>query len=225
LNFEFKAWVNFNLRFEFRQKRVTFVFYLLQIYSLIMLSLWALFGLDLAINVLGWAISSALATDMIYDLVGASAHVVVVVVAWAHSEHYSLRYDIASILLVVWAVRLGGFLFSRIVGSGGDKRLSKYKTKPLLFLIPWLIQSVWVFFNVLPTLMSGQGGSSRALGLLDWVGIACWIVGFTVQVGVCCRALTLLWVHEISARSPRRLKMGALCVCSPVTLFIAGRLG
>jgi steroid 5-alpha reductase family enzyme len=151
-----------------------------------MWSVTSLFAADLTINLLGWGVSSALATDKFYDLTGAIAHVCIVTISWLTGNRGSgsLRGDIAAALLILWAVRLGSFLFHRIIESGGDKRLEKFKTKPVLFLIPWMFQSIWVFLNSLPVIMANQI-EGPSLTLLDWIALSSWLVGFAVQVSSC----------------------------------------
>ena len=148
-----------------------------------MASVALLFGLSLSVNLAGWAVSSALVTDHFYDLTGAVTHILVALASLFYAPAPGLRQVAGTVLIVVWATRLGAFLFARISASGGDKRLAKYKTRPLIFLIPWTIQSIWILLNCLPIALANAASSGGpAFGLLDVVAIAAWLAGFTVQV-------------------------------------------
>ena len=142
-----------------------------------------LYGISLTVNIVGWAISSHFKTDLYYDLTGSATHVIVIATSLFYAPNPTLRQFLGSVLVITWAVRLGSFLFSRIIAAGGDRRLTKYKARPLLFLIPWTIQSVWVFLNCLPVILSNNlGGGGPSLGFGDAFALICWVSGFTIQV-------------------------------------------
>jgi steroid 5-alpha reductase family enzyme len=57
-------------------------------------------------------------------------------------------------MVCAWAVRLGSFLLARVTADGGDSRFAKLIHRPMQFLIPWVMQAMWVFFNSYPTLVA-----------------------------------------------------------------------
>lgn len=136
------------------------------------------------VNTIGWAVSSVLATDVLYDLFGALAHVVTVVISIIASPYNSSRNLIAAALVFLWATRLGVHLFTRAIASGGDKRLEKYKTKPARFAILWFMQALWVLFNTLPLLLNNafHGEASGSLAFYDQLALAAWATGFVIEV-------------------------------------------
>lgn len=52
---------------------------------------------------------------------------------------------------MLWAARLGAFLFRRILSSGRDTRFDAMRTRPLALLGFWAFQAAWVFIGALPT--------------------------------------------------------------------------
>ena len=134
-------------------------------------------AIDLAINGLGWAAASALQTDKFFDLLGGVAHIAMILrhaiprlLAARHSkaEHATSagaaarsprmhpRQVLGSAAAMLWAVRLSGYLFSRNVASGMDKRFVKAVKMPLVFGQFWLFQASWAFLNLLPLLVSNS---------------------------------------------------------------------
>jgi len=87
-----------------------------------------------------------------------------------------------SVLGSIWAVRLGVFLFCRVIIFGGDKRFDKIKTKPLTFLIYWMVQGLWVFITLLPILLVNRIKRNDKLNFLDYTGFIVWFVGFLFEV-------------------------------------------
>lgn len=53
-------------------------------------------------------------------------------------------------LVVLWTVRLGGFLIYRIFKSGGDSRFGKIKRDGLRFFTTWWLQGFWVTITAGP---------------------------------------------------------------------------
>lgn len=63
----------------------------------------------------------------------------------------SLRQLIASSFVLIWACRLGSFLFSRSLRDGGiDSRFTEYKKNIYRFATCWTIQALWPFLCALP---------------------------------------------------------------------------
>ena len=58
-----------------------------------------------------------------------------------HVSRGAVQY-VQSGLALTWAVRLGWFLFTRVLRAGHDKRFEASKNNPILFMIVWFLQ-VW----------------------------------------------------------------------------------
>jgi steroid 5-alpha reductase family enzyme len=58
---------------------------------------------------------------------------------------YNARNILATILVVVWAARLGGFQLFRITKMGGDTRFDDMRDKLLSLAGFWSVQALWVW--------------------------------------------------------------------------------
>ncbi len=97
------------------------------------------------------------------------------------SRKQTIRQEVQSYLVVVWALRLGTFLFIRVLKSGEDKRFKEAKTSPLLFFVYWTVQGVWVFVTLLPTLMLNEAARNPPLGPQDYIGWSLWAFGLVFE--------------------------------------------
>ena len=86
-------------------------------------------------------------TEHFFDLVGALTFITVSVIAYAASGHYDAYATIALLLVVVWATRIGTFLFRRVRVAGSDRRFDLVKTSFLQFLLGWTLQGFWITFT------------------------------------------------------------------------------
>lgn len=136
---------------------------------------------DVLINVVGWAASSMLQTEQLYDLLGVTAHLLSAGLALHLSSNRSPRNIVAAGLVMIWATRLGIFLFSRVVRAGKDRRFEKYIGSPAKFSVLWIGQSLWVLFNLLPLLTALCSSVVVPLGLWDGLAVGAWILGIGLE--------------------------------------------
>eukprot|EP01108_Squamamoeba_japonica_P010019 TRINITY_DN964_c0_g1_i2.p1 TRINITY_DN964_c0_g1~~TRINITY_DN964_c0_g1_i2.p1 ORF type:complete len:261 (-),score=59.90 TRINITY_DN964_c0_g1_i2:45-827(-) len=117
-----------------------------------MISVMQHLALIWGIQVVGWAISSALQTEKFYDVTAACTYILVTVVALQSVEATSWRHQVIAGAELLWALRLGLFLFSRVL-SHEDVRFRKVKVRPMLFLVYWLMQALWITLTNLPVML------------------------------------------------------------------------
>ncbi|KAF6029296.1 hypothetical protein EB796_012396 [Bugula neritina] len=86
------------------------------------------------------------------------------------------------ILSKAGASRLGLFLFTRILADGRDRRFNKIKEDPKRFFVAWFLQGVWVFTNILPTLIQNSKSVDVPIGKKEYLGWSSWFVGFLIQI-------------------------------------------
>lgn len=53
-------------------------------------------------------------------------------------------------LVLLWTIRLGGFLVYRVFKNGGDSRFVRIKRDGLRFFTTWWLQGLWVTFTAGP---------------------------------------------------------------------------
>ena len=134
---------------------------------------------------LHWVIfipSYAFQTEHYFDLTGSLSYIATVIVAVVLNPSLDIRDLIICAMILVWAVRLGSFLFWRIKKDGQDKRFIVMKTKFTWFLLTWTLGGLWVLVTMAAGLAALTSNTTVELGILGYVGIALWLFGFTVEV-------------------------------------------
>ncbi len=121
-------------------------------------------------------------TERYYDLVGSLTHLSVVACALLLGYAADPRSILLALLIAIWAVRLGTFLFARVRADGFDRRFSKLKPNPVRFLMAWTTQGLWVFFTLAAALAAMTASHRVSLGAASAVGVLLWGVGFAIEV-------------------------------------------
>ncbi len=121
-------------------------------------------------------------TEVFYDLTGSLTYIVMVISGALLTGIGDVRSLVLVALIVVWALRLGPFLFQRIKRAGEDRRFRSLKHSFPMFLMTWTIQGTWVFITASCALAAITGQSSVPIGITFWLGLLVWIFGFTVEV-------------------------------------------
>jgi steroid 5-alpha reductase family enzyme len=134
-------------------------------------------------NFAGFAISTIFKTDVFFDITGAISHIVSLATLLYISKPQSTRLHLLSLLVFLWASRIGVFLFVR-ARLFGEKRLTPFLSSQLKLFYVFFAQSVWVFFNLLPLsiVASARPHHQHALGVVDMYALGVYIVFFVVEV-------------------------------------------
>ena len=135
-----------------------------------------------AINWIAFVPAMRAQTERYYDLTGSLTYLTVTAMALLLSENLDTRAVIVAALVIVWAVRLGTFLFRRVRRDGRDGRFDQIKTDPLRFFMTWTLQGLWVLLTVACALAVITGTERRPLGALAILGVVVWLVGFATEV-------------------------------------------
>lgn len=138
--------------------------------------------LAFAINWIVFVPSNLAKTEHYFDLTGSATYITVVVAALALSDALDARAVIVGAMVVVWALRLGSFLFRRVRRAGRDGRFDEIKTDPLRFFMTWTLQGLWVLLTLACALAIITGTDRQSIGWVAVVGIAVWVAGFTIEV-------------------------------------------
>ncbi|MEL7025259.1 MAG: DUF1295 domain-containing protein [Pseudomonadota bacterium] len=147
---------------------------------------WPVFALcaalAYAINWLVFVPSAVGRTEKFYDLTGGISYISVIAVALVLTPSVDLRGKIAAACVILWSGRLATFLFRRISKDGKDGRFDAIKTRPIRFLMAWTLQGLWVVLTVGAALAIITSGHSKPLGIVGYIGLAIWIIGFAIEV-------------------------------------------
>ncbi len=118
-------------------------------------------------------------TERYYDLVGSLTYLSTA--ALALSVKGDARSQLLAILIAIWAIRLGSFLFLRIRADGRDQRFDRIKPYFFRFLMTWTLQGLWVLMTAGAALAAMTSGQSQPLGAWAYAGALVWIVGFAFE--------------------------------------------
>ena len=140
----------------------------------------ASFLVALGVNAAFFAAAAIRKTDMVTDLSYSLSFAVLALALPDAGAHKPLQL-IASLMVLLWAFRLGGYLFGRILRIKVDHRFDELRDKPLRFARFWLLQAISVAVIMLP--VSYLLGRDGAPGFGPWAiaGAAIWLVGLAIE--------------------------------------------
>ena len=121
-------------------------------------------------------------SELYFDLTGSATYVVMVVAALLLSAADDIRSYVLAGLIIIWAVRLGPFLFNRIKRAGEDRRFRSIKQSFPTFLMTWTLQGTWVFITASCALAAITAQGSVPVGAPFLVGLGLWVFGFVIEV-------------------------------------------
>lgn len=121
-------------------------------------------------------------TEHYFDLVGSLTYITVTIFAIQQAADLGLRQQLIAGAVIVWAARLGPFLFRRIQKAGEDRRFRKIKLSTPRFLLTWTLQGTWVFITAGAALAAIMTPNTDPLGNAFFVGTAMWVTGMGIEV-------------------------------------------
>ena len=126
-------------------------------------------------------------TEKFYDLTGSVTYIFITLVALYHKGQFiGPRADIRSLLLamiiIIWALRLGSFLFMRILKDKEDRRFNEWKFSFPLFLRTWTLQGMWIFLTSIAAITAISTRKIVAPDVLLFVGGFLWLFGFLFEI-------------------------------------------
>ena len=126
-----------------------------------------------------------LKTEKFYDLTGSLTYIGTVLFAlYATGSFQSLQLGnlIVGMAIIVWAARLGSFLFMRIRKDKKDGRFDSIKTSFSQFFMTWTLQGMWVFICSSAAFISIANPTGVVINSVFIIGLLIFIFGFTVEV-------------------------------------------
>jgi len=139
----------------------------------------------LAAFIVNWIVfipSNMAKTEHYFDLTGSLTYITVISLALWLSGNFTMRSIIAALLVYIWAIRLGSFLFARIKRDGKDGRFDAIKPNAFRFFSVWTLQGLWVLLTSACALAIITGGVDKPLGPVGMTGIGLWVMGFGLEV-------------------------------------------
>jgi steroid 5-alpha reductase family enzyme len=120
--------------------------------------------------------------ESFFDLTGSLTYITVTILAVALSPVVDGRSILLLALVVVWAARLGTFLFRRVRKAGKDARFDDIKPSFIRFLNTWTLQGLWITFTLAAALAAITTNTRKELGLFAVAGFLVWLFGFAMEV-------------------------------------------
>ena len=124
-------------------------------------------------------------TEKFYDLTGSLTYLATISFALYATDSFKTM-QLGNLLLgaaiIIWAIRLGSFLFLRIAKDGKDKRFNSIKTSFSQFFMTWTLQGMWVFICSSAALVAISSQNGVQINYLFMIGLAIFVFGFAVEV-------------------------------------------
>tara|TARA_B100001564_G_scaffold185762_1_gene156046 strand:- start:221 stop:1078 length:858 start_codon:yes stop_codon:yes gene_type:complete len=124
-------------------------------------------------------------TEKFYDLTGSLTYLTVIWFVYLSSNQVgevNFQNLIVTVLISIWAIRLGTFLFSRIHKDGEDKRFRSIKTSPSQFFMTWTLQGMWVSICSMCAITGISSSEGLVLNPLFYLGFILFLIGFSIEV-------------------------------------------
>ncbi|PLW06848.1 hypothetical protein PCASD_21357 [Puccinia coronata f. sp. avenae] len=146
------------------------------------------FLISLAIQSLAFLVSYTLQFDKITDFSGGSNFFILALITLVYGQTFLSRNWIASLAVMLWAIRLAGFLLFRVLKRGKDDRFDEMRSNFFRFGAFWLFQLMWVWIVSLPvTVLNSPNISALSTEPIvfgsgsDAVGLIFYIIGMLLE--------------------------------------------
>jgi steroid 5-alpha reductase family enzyme len=125
-------------------------------------------------------------TEKFYDLTGSLTYLSVVWYSLNLASYGFTNINAANMTVVLvislWAVRLGSFLFMRIHKDGEDKRFRTIKPSATQFFMTWTLQGLWVSLCSMCAITAISSDSGVVINTLFYIGLGLFVIGFSTEV-------------------------------------------
>ena len=125
--------------------------------------------------------SFLLKTEKYYDIVGSLTYIITISIAYFSVENKTMIDSIIYFYVMVWASRLGIYLFRRVRNDGKDIRFEKAKRHFFWFLQYWMGQALWVSLTACAAIIAILSPEDNTLPVFAMIGMALWLSGFAIE--------------------------------------------
>jgi steroid 5-alpha reductase family enzyme len=139
-------------------------------------------GLAFVIQWLAFVPAFLWQSEKFYDLTGSLTYISVTTIIVFLSPEVDGRSLLLLALILIWAGRLGTFLFRRVQKAGKDGRFDEIKISFWRFLMAWTLQGLWVTFTFAAALAAITSSTRQELGWVALIGFLIWLFGFAFEV-------------------------------------------
>ena len=125
-------------------------------------------------------------SEKYFDFTGMVATLLVVLTAMfallSSGAQVSIRSVFVASFVSVWTLRLGIFLYKRIVKAGEDIRFRDIKKSLPKFLMTWTLSALWVFLTTVNAITLIALNPLEPIGIFFIMGALLWLLGFGFEV-------------------------------------------
>ena len=121
-------------------------------------------------------------TEKFFDLTGSITYLTTVLAALYITDSGKIADYVIVSCVVIWAIRLGSFLFMRIHKAGEDSRFREIKTNFTRFFMTWTLQGMWVSMCLLCVLTALSSYSGIIMNNVFYIGLLIFVIGFIIEV-------------------------------------------
>jgi steroid 5-alpha reductase family enzyme len=137
-----------------------------------------------------WMLSVIIKNVSIVDLFWGFGFVLTAVFYFLNTYGYETRKILLLTMVSIWGLRLSVYLASRNLGKGEDFRYQQFRKDFgehrywwLSFFQTFLLQGTLMWLISAPLLGAQYYNSESKLNILDYIGIAIWLIGFVFEAG------------------------------------------
>jgi len=138
-------------------------------------------GLAFVIQWLAFIPAYLLQNEGFFDLTGGVTYITVTAVAVLLVKLVDYQSLLLLALVVIWAARLGTYLFRRIRKAGKDARFDAIRPSFIRFLNAWTLQGLWVSLTLAAALAAITSTIRKDLGIFALIGSLVWASGFAIE--------------------------------------------
>lgn len=147
---------------------------------------WPLYALVVALVFLvQWIVyipSQIAKTERFYDITASLTYASISLFLLIVMPDKNPRSILLGLVIIIWALRLGTFLFIRVSKAGSDDRFDELIKAPVRFLFAWTTQGLWITAVASAgwIAMTSDTQSDSYVWLV--VGLVIWAIGFAIEV-------------------------------------------
>ena len=124
-------------------------------------------------------------SEKFYDFTGMVTFISVTISSFLYRgvSLANIRSVVLSVMVLCWTLRLGLFLFWRILQhQGKDSRFDALRNGFWVFLMVWTMSSQWVYFCVMPVVLVNKNHHVEGVTISDMMGWTMFVFGWAIEV-------------------------------------------
>ncbi len=121
-------------------------------------------------------------TERFFDLTGSLTYTTITVLLLLVTPNLDARALLVGAMVIVWALRLGTFLFRRVTRAGRDDRFDDLKPSLLRFLNVWTLQGLWITLTAAAAWVTITTANRVGFDGFAVAGLLVWLAGFGIEV-------------------------------------------